>query len=360
MIKRLDLYLFKTNIFYFIIGCISIYLLFVFIDLFDKYFSFTELSGAEKLKALFLYYLYGSTPLLEKVAPFIFGLTTMMTLSRLQQNSQIVAIHACGISIYRVFLNFILSSFFLGFLIFLSSEYISPKFIQGQNEFKNIKSKNNLKNLHFKDKLSIEFDDKKLKNKYLASIDIEKVNFNTFKAEMFHATLFDEIGTPFMKVFSKDLEIINSNEILIKKGIVREYRNEIKGDIFLINTKINLNVSIKTAYFAQIDPNSVKISELLTFIDAPYISSLFWYRVLQPFQPFLGIIIIFSYGISILYKKAIYAYFYSLSCCVFVFLMNNYIKNELQMETITPITGIIAVFLISFLPIIINRKNIPS
>jgi lipopolysaccharide export LptBFGC system permease protein LptF len=366
MIKKIDLYIFKSNMVYFLSGNIGILCLFVFIDLFEKFFDANKFKIFDGFLSIFLYYLYDSTRLIEIFAPFSFALCTMFTLSKLHQSSQLVAIHSSGLSIFRIIANFVVTALFICAFLFLSQNYITPNFLQKKQLIVDSEFYNKpIENIHFKDK--IEFlkeipDVNMLKNNMLSSINVEGVIIAESKAKKLHATIFDKNGIPVAKLFAYGLTWDENNVIQLNEGFCYSHFGN-KGVRSILNDKTNqikLSTSLYNAYLAQNNPSCLSLLDLKKFTDNAEVLADFWFRIFFAAQPALMLIFSLAFVINLLYKSPVSAYFLTLGCCMFVFFLYKYLKTAMIENNLSPMfTGVI-ILCFSIIPLYLNKKNLPT
>jgi len=363
MFRKLDTYIFKNNLALFISGNLGILCLFIFIDLFDKYFDGSKLKVFDGAFSIFLFYLYDTSSLIELFSPFCLSLCSVMTISKLQQTSQMVAIHSSGISIYRVFSNFILSSIILCILLFISQNYITPQFLIKKSIItdKDLLSKP-IENIHFKDRIYFKNrhpEIANLKSGTYASINIEDILLSKSHAMKFHATIFNEGGAPIAKLFGNKLKWNDKNNINIENGFFFSYFGDNNHKNFK-NLKISLNTNIYHAYLAQNNPSCLSLQELSKFKENKEVESHYWFRYFYAVQPIVMLLFAFAFVIPILYRSPVTAYFLTLSCCIFIFLMYKYLKNEMQSNDLSPVMISVILLSVCIFPLYFNKKNIPT
>jgi len=363
MLKKLDLYILKNNFILFISGNLGILCLFIFIDLFDRFFDESKFAIFDGLPSIILYYIYDSSSLLETFTPFCFCLCSMVTLSKLHQSSQMVAIHSSGIAIYRIIKNLCLCSLFLCCLIFISQNFLTPNFsikktLIAEKDFL-VKP---IENIHFKDRIhflnkipEVKF----LKNNLYASINVEGLILSKSTANKFHATIFNENGIPIAKLFANKIKWGVENTITLERGFFFSYFGLNEHQNFT-NIKISMNTTFYNAYLAKNNPSCLSLYDLEKFTENKEVLSHYWFRYFYAFQPLFMLLLSLAFVIPLLYKYPVYAYFLSLSCCIFVFLLYKYLKNEMQGNYLSPMfTGVILICFCS-LPLLLNRKSLPT
>lgn len=363
MLKKLDQYILKSNLILFVSGNLGILCLFIFIDLFERFFDESKFAIFDSFSSILLYYIYDSSSLLETFTPFCFCLCSIITLSKLNQSSQMIAIHSSGISIFRVFKNFSLCGLFLSGLLFASQNYFTPIFslkktLIADKQFL-IKP---IENIHFKDRIkflnSIP-DIKHLKNNHYASIDVEGLILSKSTANKFHATIFDKSGVPIAKLFANKISWDLKNRITLGRGFFFSYFGSNEHQNFK-GLQISMNTTFYNAYLAKNNPSCLSLYDLDKFTENKEVFSHYWFRYFFAFQPLFMLLFAFAFVIPLLYKNPVYAYFLTLSSCIFVFLLYKYLKNEMQSNDLSPVMA--AIILVSFctLPLFFNKKSLPT
>ncbi len=122
--KTLDRHLlreFMTPVMYCLV---TFTMVFVIYDLFDRMDRFIQAETSVRL--ITTYYLFLIGPTLEYLAPASLMLAALYTLYVLSRNSELVAMRACGVSIYRVITPFIMVGLFFSIALLLASETVIP------------------------------------------------------------------------------------------------------------------------------------------------------------------------------------------------------------------------------------------
>ena len=124
IIKILDRYLtgeFTMNLVFITVSFISLFLI---IDFFEKIRMF--LSNKATLEQMALFFLFRIPMVLSQSLPAALLLASLMTCGTLTRHSEIVAMKANGISLYRIAFPILAIAAFVCVLIFLLSEWITP------------------------------------------------------------------------------------------------------------------------------------------------------------------------------------------------------------------------------------------
>ena len=115
--KLLDRYILKTFLNFFVITCVSFIGLYLIVDFFQRFRMF--LSNDATAWQMASYFLYSIPLIISLVLPAAILLATLLTYSSLSKFSEITAMKANGISLYRIVApGFSRSGNFIDILIF--------------------------------------------------------------------------------------------------------------------------------------------------------------------------------------------------------------------------------------------------
>ncbi len=135
LLMILDRYLLKSFIKNFA-GVISISaILFIVIDAFQIIDD--VLKNQSSLFNLLLYTIYRAPTLLSYAIPFSTLLAILITIGLFSKNNEITAFKALGISIYRLFIPFMVISLIISFGLFWINEYLAPQALRKSRDVKN-------------------------------------------------------------------------------------------------------------------------------------------------------------------------------------------------------------------------------
>ncbi|OGQ13669.1 MAG: LPS export ABC transporter permease LptG [Deltaproteobacteria bacterium RIFCSPHIGHO2_02_FULL_40_11] len=118
--KILDRYLSKEFIRYFVSALIVFSMLFILVEILNR-----SMKHGLSL-ALLKYSLFLLPFVMSQMAPIACLIASMFTLTTLSKNSELVAMHASGISLERIATTFVLIASILGFFNFFISDWIVP------------------------------------------------------------------------------------------------------------------------------------------------------------------------------------------------------------------------------------------
>jgi lipopolysaccharide export system permease protein len=120
----LDRYVSKEFIKLFVLILVSFISLFLIVDFFERIRMF--LSNNATLPQMASFFLYRIPMIISQTIPAAALLAALMTFGSLSKNSEIVAMKANGISLYRTSLPVIIASVLICVLAFLITEFITP------------------------------------------------------------------------------------------------------------------------------------------------------------------------------------------------------------------------------------------
>ncbi len=123
--KLIDRYLF-TGLMVPLFYCLSAFIMiFIIFDLFSHLSDFIE-AGTPFLQ-IFRYYLYLIPSFIIYVVPISLLLAVLYSLSQLTRNNEITAIRACGVSLYRLMVPYIIVGFFASGAVWVMNESFAPR-----------------------------------------------------------------------------------------------------------------------------------------------------------------------------------------------------------------------------------------
>ncbi|MBF0196867.1 MAG: LptF/LptG family permease [Planctomycetes bacterium] len=366
-IKQLDRYLASNIIKLFFAGFFAFCCLFIFIDLFDKAFKFNEQDGADKVMVLVRFYAASLPGLFELTGPFIFCLSSFFVLARFQAGSQLIAINASGIPLFRMMETILLIGVFVGALVFFCSEYLSPVALPEKIKLEDPHVFNGkIDSIHFRDKLEIENEKLSVLLQFsrdLDFIDVENVRLNEKKSGAFHATLFDQYKVPKIKIFARSCQWDENGLMTLKKAVVFPYSQNAFHNLKKYSypeLKVKTDISIKSIALAKVDVKSLNMSQLHFLMHNREIFAEYFFRIFQALYPVLMIMVSFALALPILFKKPIYSYFACLACCFSVFTCANILRNEISVNELSPIIAAAALIIGTMAVYLYGRKNIPT
>ncbi len=129
--KLLDQYILKTFINFFTITCVSFIGLYMIVDFFQIFRIF--LSNNASLMQMVSYLVYSVPQVISFVLPAAILLASLLTYSSLSKFSEITAIKANGISLYRMSVPLLAVAAVLTVFLFFFNELVTPASIQKTN-----------------------------------------------------------------------------------------------------------------------------------------------------------------------------------------------------------------------------------
>lgn len=134
--RIIDLYLTRTFLLYFLLTlvvCVSLFFLFTFFELIDDVF---ENSVSHTLLLDYFFHLLPHTLML--LVPISVLIATLVTFGVLDKTNQVLALKACGVSVYRIALPVLTVALTVSIFIFVIQEYVLPYANQRQDNLRNI------------------------------------------------------------------------------------------------------------------------------------------------------------------------------------------------------------------------------
>ncbi len=134
--RILDLYLTRTFLLYFLLTlvvCVSLFFMFTFFELLDDVF---ENSVPNTLLLDYFFHLLPHTLML--LFPISVLIATLVTFGVLDKTNQVLALKACGVSVYRIALPVLTFALMVSVFIFVIQEYVLPYANQRQDNLRNI------------------------------------------------------------------------------------------------------------------------------------------------------------------------------------------------------------------------------
>ena len=134
--RVIDLYVIRTFLLYLLLTlsiCVSLFYLFTFFELID------DLVENDIPHVLLLDYFFYLLPhILMRLVPISVLIATLVTFGLLDKTNQLIALKACGVSIYRIVMPVLLLAVLVSTFIFIVQEYVLPYANQRQDNLRNI------------------------------------------------------------------------------------------------------------------------------------------------------------------------------------------------------------------------------
>ncbi|MDA2934836.1 LPS export ABC transporter permease LptG, partial [Acidobacteria bacterium AH-259-D05] len=134
--RVIDLYVIRSFLLYFLLTlsvCVSLFYLFTFFELIDDFFE----NNTSHL-ILFDYFFYLLPHILMLLVPISVLIATLVTFGLLDKTNQVIALKACGVSVYRIVLPVLTMALLVSAFIFVVQEYVLPYANQRQDNLRNI------------------------------------------------------------------------------------------------------------------------------------------------------------------------------------------------------------------------------
>jgi lipopolysaccharide export system permease protein len=137
--KIIDRYILKEFFLYLLLIMSLFVSLFIIIDFFERLKLF--LSNHASVSQMFSFIFYQIPMIVSLTLPAAVLIATLITLSTFSKNSEITAMKANGISLYRIALPIFLSAMAISFFLFFFSEWITPAANQKAEHIKYVEIK---------------------------------------------------------------------------------------------------------------------------------------------------------------------------------------------------------------------------
>jgi lipopolysaccharide export system permease protein len=128
-LNRIDFYTTKLFWGYFIGALVIFVTIFVAIDAMSTMVNYKDVAGS----ALFRYYIYALPDFISKTLPVSCLLATVLTLSNLNNNNELVALYASGLSLLRISLPMLLSIFIISTVFYFIGDNVTPSMTRQKN-----------------------------------------------------------------------------------------------------------------------------------------------------------------------------------------------------------------------------------
>jgi lipopolysaccharide export system permease protein len=128
-LNRMDFYTTKLFWGYFIGGLIIFVTIFTAIDAMSTMVNYKNVEGS----ALIRFYIYSFPELIQRTLPVACLLGTVLTLSNLNNNNELVALYASGLSLLRISLPLLLSVFVISLTFYFIGDSVTPSMTRQKN-----------------------------------------------------------------------------------------------------------------------------------------------------------------------------------------------------------------------------------
>lgn len=126
--RLLDKYIIKEYLRFFVITCVTFIALYLIVDFFEKIRMF--LSNQASVNQILSYFFFSVPMIISLMVPASVLLATLMTYSSLSKFSEIIAMKANGISLYRMSSPVLILAAIIAVCLFYFTELITPASIQ--------------------------------------------------------------------------------------------------------------------------------------------------------------------------------------------------------------------------------------
>ncbi|WP_185859530.1 LptF/LptG family permease [Blattabacterium cuenoti] len=298
--KILDRYIIRNLLLTFLFITVSLQLLSIVIDISQRMHRLENNQGSIK-KALIFYYPFWAIWLSNTFSPISVFLSVIFFTSKLEKNSEIMAILSSGISFNRLTVPYLISAFMIGIVALIINYYFLPMANKRKNQF------------HYQYLLSSRYKKKYDENQTISSqiSNNEYIFIRNFSRK-------ENIGKEFVyqKFYGKKLiYILKSKNIFWSKKkkiyVLYDYRETtikknhdyfIKGDYKIKKFPFTPEELLPEEYIAE----TMNISELKKFIDTEKINrnvnihlNEYYQRTSLPFSTFIFTIL----GLSLSLRK---------------------------------------------------------
>ncbi len=258
--KILDKYLIKQFLQTIIFGLVAFTLIFVVINMVDNIGSFLD-QGVPFIIILH-YYVVFSPDIIKLMTPVAVLFAALFTAGKASNLSELTAIKASGVSLYRFMLPFLITTFFISILSIYFAGYIVPLANQTKEnlEHKYLNSNYNFlgSNIYFQDSktriVSIEFFDSNRNQAIRVSIEnFDKVDLVKMVSRIDAASMtYDTV----------------SHVWIASNGIERTFNNNEQTAKYFSTLKISdLNFTPAELLTKQIKPEEMNLTELTKYIE---------------------------------------------------------------------------------------------
>jgi len=346
----------------FILGQIAFISLFIFVDVFVNFGKIQDSSDAPIYFTIVKYYSLFIPTLINMSSNFIFCLSCFFALAQLERNSQLIAIHASGISIYRVITLLLSLSLLFGVIQIINNSILIPKTskIQIDNNWSQIKlDKNNP--INFKEpNVKWEGINKPIQyNEGPAQINISGINLREKTYTSLHAILMDHKSIPVLKIAGSEGSWDDSNKFVIKNVKIFSYEMNKPLAVFSELT-FNTSIPLKHFYYSRYSKQCLSYSELSYFKHLIDFRNEKFHRIADGLLPFLMILLCSVIALPLIYIKPIFAYLACLGTTLTSFLSYTILKGAFEHENLGYIYPLTILSLVSLSFFVIGSKKIPS
>ncbi|TCK06421.1 LptF/LptG family permease [Phorcysia thermohydrogeniphila] len=254
MVKTLDRYVFKESFKFFILALSTFLVLFVVIDFVSNVDTFMKAG----LKEGFTYVLSRLPLYAVRVIPIAVLIATMVTMSSFSSTSELTAVKALGISVYRFSLPIICLGLAASFTSLFLQEFIVPPTVKVANEIK-FKALGKKKKELFVSAGSLWF--RTADNRF---VYMERFFPESGRAERISIFKVTPNFVPVERIDAESGENVEGSTWELKKCYLRNLEKlSLK---FRKKMEVNLGIDRNDLVFSKIEPETMGVVELFLFV----------------------------------------------------------------------------------------------
>lgn len=223
-IKILDRYLIKQFLQTTLFGLFAFIIIFVIIDVMENLDDFID-QGVPALRVLH-YYLVFSPEIVRLMTPVAVLFAALFTVGKAANLSEMTAIKASGVSLFRFMLPFLITSFFLSLFSIYFGGYIVPLANKNKVKIEQVYLK---KSIYYAQS-NIFFQDSRTRIVSIAFFDTDNKRANQVSIQEFSTddltVMKSRIDASFLNYDSKE------NQWIAENGVYREFQNDKENAVF--------------------------------------------------------------------------------------------------------------------------------
>lgn len=309
------------------------------------------------------YYAVFIPDLFNMSSSFVFCLSCFFAIASLEKNSQLIAIHASGISIFRIISLLLCLAFFIGLIQTLNNCVLIPKStkIQILNGWSKVKFEHH-NTLNYTDPTSL-WQRIKQPIEYssgISNIHLEGLDLKSKKFDSVHAMLMDENSTPLLKIIGKEGHWNDQDFFSANNVIIFSYQLSSGNLIHLPELKWSSKLPLENIYFSKVTKSSLTYGELLPFSFENTYKSERFNRLVDGFLPFLMMLFTCSIVIPLIHHRPYLAYLSCLILSLFLFLSYATLKTKFESDRLGYIFPILIISSFCISTFVYRLKKIPS
>jgi lipopolysaccharide export system permease protein len=256
--KILDRYFIKQFLQITLFALAAFTLIFVVIDLMENLDDFIDHNITTNM--IILYYVYFIPEIIRLITPVAVFLASLFTVSRMANQNELTAVKSSGVSLYRIMVPFLVTSFLISVFSIYFGGYVVPLANKSKVKIETVYMKKDIQtlgsNIFFQD------SDRRIVSIYTFDID---------EATAYRISIQEFAGSDLTKMTLRiDAERMQYDSLLnewhVYNGIKREFNddNEKASEFQILNLK-NLNFKPEDVKDKQLRPEEMTLSELKNF-----------------------------------------------------------------------------------------------